>query len=618
MTNDAGKKMEGATSGKVYDPADWERRVADARARRQKALSDRPKTQPAETGARVRTVDASAPVPAGGSETSGGLVFRPKAPPEPVEPARSGEAQTPQPPNSVVWRKPLSNHPTEAKSEPRHDFGDISESASIERPISGPPRPSISPEADALYDVIASNQPRPVPKMLPANWWDHKPERSETKASTSRVVRAVLVGLLAGGLVGALLVKGAEEDGFLSSLSRMFSGRPDQVAATKPASPAETAAATSPKVPPFPVTTAARPESETAPVASEPEAAAMPPREILTIDPGPAAPTPFSPSGTELAAPQPDRPASISPPDPDADVAALPATTAVAAPPPPVAEKAPAPEPDPGVTTTAAVPAPDTTAEPPADATAEPPADATAEPPADATAEPPADTAQERSPDVAAAPAPIEPAAPATEAEAPGRSAPVSAARVYIHAPAGVPQDELDAVSAALRASGFTVESMIRVNLNVSSSNVRYFYGSDEQNAGAIGSVLAAPLSNAPSVRDFTDLQTQATRGHIEIWLSGSSRAGSGPRATPSQPASNTFAPASGQRARQSAPQSLPAPVTSPVTSRVRSPVTQSFPDTPRQSTPAATSAPNVPAAPEPGAIDPRRLRNLVETARDR
>lgn len=189
-------------------------------------------------------------------------------------------------------------------------------------------------------------------------------------------------------------------------------------------------------------------------------------------------------------------------------------------------------------------------------------------------------------------------------------------ARVFVHAPATVAQSRIDAVVASLRAAGYNVQPPIRVNFNVSSSNVRFFRSEDAGLAAAVAGALPAGQSGGgATARDFTYLGAQVLPSTVELWLSGDGSGSSGGTQASQGTSSSSFTPSSGFGGGSSGNTgggtaggtagsgfggATPA----------GSPAQPSAPATVRQA-PAAAPAANSP-------INSDRLRALVETARDR
>ena len=95
--------------------------------------------------------------------------------------------------------------------------------------------------------------------------------------------------------------------------------------------------------------------------------------------------------------------------------------------------------------------------------------------------------------------------------------------RVILNAPRTVPDTSLAAVIAALAESGADPAPR-RVNLTISTSNVRYFHPEDAGAATVIADGIGAQL------RDFTDFQPSPPEGLVEIWMAGREIESSGPR----------------------------------------------------------------------------------------
>ncbi|MXQ09323.1 hypothetical protein GQ651_15870 [Alphaproteobacteria bacterium GH1-50] len=107
----------------------------------------------------------------------------------------------------------------------------------------------------------------------------------------------------------------------------------------------------------------------------------------------------------------------------------------------------------------------------------------------------------------------------------PGTSPPVFTPdrdlRVMLNAPRTVSDAELSSVVDALAAGGVQPDAR-RVNLNISTANVRYFHAEDAEAAAALADGIGATL------RDFTDFEPSPPEGLIEVWLAGREVGGSG------------------------------------------------------------------------------------------
>ncbi len=86
--------------------------------------------------------------------------------------------------------------------------------------------------------------------------------------------------------------------------------------------------------------------------------------------------------------------------------------------------------------------------------------------------------------------------------------------RVVLNAPRTVPDASLAAVINALAESGADPDPR-RVNLTISTSNVRYYHPEDADAATAIAQGIGAQL------RDFTDFEPSPPEGLVEIWMAG-------------------------------------------------------------------------------------------------
>ena len=94
---------------------------------------------------------------------------------------------------------------------------------------------------------------------------------------------------------------------------------------------------------------------------------------------------------------------------------------------------------------------------------------------------------------------------------------------MVLNAPRTVPDTSLAAVIAALAESGADPDPR-RVNLTISTSNVRYYHPEDAGAATVIANGIGAQL------RDFTDFQPSPPEGLVEIWMAGREIESSGPR----------------------------------------------------------------------------------------
>ena len=86
--------------------------------------------------------------------------------------------------------------------------------------------------------------------------------------------------------------------------------------------------------------------------------------------------------------------------------------------------------------------------------------------------------------------------------------------RVVLNAPRTVPDASLAAVIEALEQSGAEPDPR-RVNLTISTSNVRYYHAADADAATVIADGIGAQL------RDFTTFEPSPPEGLVEIWMAG-------------------------------------------------------------------------------------------------
>lgn len=516
MTRRPGIEPEEKSLAELFDPIAWERRVAEARERRERALSERKGTdEAAETprGARIRMVDLAEDAPEANIREERLGAPEPAAPPA-AEPAPAPAAVTAPPPGRDGTARLIQALDGVSRRQAKP--------AVAQRPVASvPPEPALPAAAP------------PAPPVLPGA------ERTEAMAATpapaaprrspQMLAMIFAAGALAGGLLAFWLVRASHEP------------------APQTATPdVEISAADSAAAP------AAAPDAF---VAEAPELAVnTSPADIAP----PRIPTPPADRGFTSASGRAEHPGAIHDPDSQGlttvpDLADFPAARPPATP-----------------------AAPETAAVEPEPATDETPTATEAEEAAVTEEQPaaPEDTA------ATAEPAPEEETAAAV---------PVGETRVFLHVPRGVPVAESDAIAATLSGAGFGVQPAIRMNLNVSTSNVRYFHAADLENARALAAALGANLPEVPAVRDFTYLQTPARPGTLEVWLSGSGAARSTGAATrQQQPAS----------APQRAPEPVPAAPAPSATA------------TPQASTPDDSDL--------PAAVPAGRLRSLVETVQGR
>src|SRR5690606_7639797 len=88
----------------------------------------------------------------------------------------------------------------------------------------------------------------------------------------------------------------------------------------------------------------------------------------------------------------------------------------------------------------------------------------------------------------------------AAEAEEGDRPEAAALARTHllVHAPPGVSDEALAAAVAGLAAEGYRIDDIVRVDLRILQTNVRYFHPQDAEIAGGVAGALAGVA------RDFT------------------------------------------------------------------------------------------------------------------
>ncbi len=93
--------------------------------------------------------------------------------------------------------------------------------------------------------------------------------------------------------------------------------------------------------------------------------------------------------------------------------------------------------------------------------------------------------------------------------------------RVPVHYPSNAGSSAANAV-ALLRANGVDQSNAVPVGFSISRSNVRYYFDSDREAAQKVVDVLnAGGQPGGVELRDFTDFRPSPERGMIEVWLSG-------------------------------------------------------------------------------------------------
>ncbi|MGR3341701.1 MAG: hypothetical protein ACU0DI_00450 [Paracoccaceae bacterium] len=109
------------------------------------------------------------------------------------------------------------------------------------------------------------------------------------------------------------------------------------------------------------------------------------------------------------------------------------------------------------------------------------------------------------------------PAGAADAAEDVAAQAAIAGFDVSVHAPQSWADGKLSELMAALRATGYSIRSPVRVRLKISRDNVRYFHASDAEAARALAAVVGG------QARDFTNYAPLPPVGRVEIWLAGTS-----------------------------------------------------------------------------------------------
>ena len=84
---------------------------------------------------------------------------------------------------------------------------------------------------------------------------------------------------------------------------------------------------------------------------------------------------------------------------------------------------------------------------------------------------------------------------------------------VYIHAPTALPDGAVAEIAAALGAAGFAVSTPIRVGFDVGADHVRFYHAEDAEAARGLARTLDG------TARDFTGYRPAPAAGTIEVWL---------------------------------------------------------------------------------------------------
>lgn len=87
--------------------------------------------------------------------------------------------------------------------------------------------------------------------------------------------------------------------------------------------------------------------------------------------------------------------------------------------------------------------------------------------------------------------------------------------RIQVYAPSAVPQEQSDQVLGQLETAGFSVGRFKSVGFTVSANNVRYYHAADAATARALADLVQA------KARDFTDFSPRPPLGTVELWLAG-------------------------------------------------------------------------------------------------
>jgi hypothetical protein len=495
------------TLAELMDPAALERRLTDARRRREEALRareerlasgeapperkgfglpPRPVALPSDErdfGRRDAMPTPEAPAPSGASWQAPAIPAAPRAAPDS---AFSRQEPSARPPLS-----PLGQAAEIPEAGARASAPDTQARPGWTRPVSTPPRSILAEQSAAARAKVAEEKAtsQPTTEISPG-WGKPPPPISEpgtpaetetyvppitpplegpigkpTSAKRDRTPTALpvmwisifLIGLLGGGL--AVL--------FAPPSFRAWVAEAINPPASTPAAP-EVAEAPAETNGPTPSVPEATPEM----TAEAPEVVTTVPDAPRLATAGPAAAPPLD-GATSLPAIDPPGPGP-APTAPDALVQADPA-----GPPPPVT-----------------APAVDV---------------ATATAPSVAPPVAPAETA----------PAPVETAETAPP-EAPAAADLLNSARISLNYPTTAARTATE-LAAALRAAGAGEANVVPVGFSVSATNIRYYHSEDRAAAEAVATLVGA--TGPVETRDFTNFRPSPLPGIIEVWLSGQSAA---------------------------------------------------------------------------------------------
>lgn len=100
---------------------------------------------------------------------------------------------------------------------------------------------------------------------------------------------------------------------------------------------------------------------------------------------------------------------------------------------------------------------------------------------------------------------------------------------IQIHAPTSVPEKDVRDLTTKLKNMGLPLRPVSRVSFRISSSNVRFFHAEDSSAAQALAETVGA------TVRDFTDYTPSPPDGTIEVWLASASDGSIAPAAKPAR-----------------------------------------------------------------------------------
>lgn len=440
----------------LLQSADWERRLAEARARRERVLAEAGPEEPPL----VRLSPAKPDALARAAES---------------KPLRSS-------PRSVEPR-PSRPGDLDETPEPLRGFAALG-ALPRKRPAAAAPASSAAvPAPPSPIAAPASEGSRLLPALRPAE------EDRSGKGAARRVRRGVLLGAVAGLGVGLATGLGVA---LLVGSQQLGNGDSSGQTAVLQEGTAPGTASSADGVPEAPAP--ALPASGGPPTL---QAEALPRPVAETPWPRASAPTP------------PSRPARDAPPAAPAGPPAAPV----------VASGAPASEPVPSRDAEPPAPQPKVALAAPKPSRAEPPApaDAAGRAPDLVTASP---TEPAILSDRATGASRGEDEVVATDArvdegggEAPPLALGASGVTIYLHAPQGITGGALGAAEAALERTGLVVRGPIRVGFDVGADHVRFYHRADAGAARAVAQTLSA------AARDFTSYRPSPAPGTIEVWL---------------------------------------------------------------------------------------------------